>query len=122
MTEITIPNCPRCGSQMIKVKDKDYYGCPNWLPSGQNGCEGDIWFQPGTRQSNYPNVAFSFKVESKSNPGHWHQVKFYESGDSYCGCVAHQMGKFCSHQIKATESIEKIIEKIKKDNFSKKSE
>ena len=113
--ENIIPNCPRCGTQLVKVKDKDYYGCPNWLP-GNKGCEGTIWWPESDRKGKYPNAIFSIKIESKSQPGFFHQVKFYESGNIYCDCTAHGMGKFCSHSKKAIEKIEEIIGKIKKEN------
>ena len=116
MPEITIPNCPRCGTKLVKIKDKDYYGCPNWKPQNQ-GCEGTIWFLEGERKKSYPNIIISYKTESRSNPGHFYQVKIYESGDIYCGCMAGSMSKFCYHKRKAVDEIEKIIKKIKKENY-----
>ena len=113
--EVVIPNCPRCGSQLAKVKDKEYYGCPNWLP-GNRGCEGTIWWPEGDRKRGYPNIVFSIKIESKSNPGHFHQVKIYESGDISCPCTAGQMQKFCTHKQKAIKLAEELLEKIKKEN------
>lgn len=114
---ITPPNCPRCGTLMVKVRDKDYYGCPNWRPPGQNGCEGDLWFPDGRRKNGYPMIAFSYKVESKSNPGHFYQVKVYESGDVYCGCVADGMGKFCSHKQKMLLEVNALLEKVISNNI-----
>lgn len=115
MPEIIIPNCPRCGSQLVKVKDKDYYGCPNWLP-GNKGCEGAIWWPEGERKKTYPNVIFSIKIESKSNPGYFHQVKIYETGDISCPCMAGGMSKFCRHKQEAIKKAEELLEKIKKEN------
>ena len=112
MPEITIPNCPSCGSQLVKVKDKQYYGCSNWLP-GNKGCEGTIWWPEGLRKQSYPNVVFSIKIESKSNPGHFHQVKIYETGDIDCPCMASGMGKFCRHKKEAITIAENLLEKIK---------
>jgi hypothetical protein len=92
----------------VKVKDKDYYGCRNWLPNGA-GCEGTIWFPQGFREGNYPNVSFTHKVESKSNPGHFHIVRVYENGDMDCPCVAGQMNKFCDHKEKTIKEVGKLI-------------
>jgi hypothetical protein len=117
MTEtITPPNCPRCGTPLVKHKEKDYYVCPRWKPNNQ-GCEGDIWYPEGTRQKNYPNIAISYKVESKSQPGHFHQVKIYESGDITCPCIAGEMQKFCRHKQETIKAIEKLIEFIKNKNI-----
>lgn len=111
--EIKIPNCKNCGAKLVKHPHKDYYVCPNWKPNNA-GCEGDIWWP--NKKKNYPNVVFSVKMESKSNPGHYYQVKFYEGGDIHCGCVASEMGKFCRHKREAIELVEGIIAKIKKEN------
>jgi hypothetical protein len=113
---ITPPNCSRCGTPMIKHREKDYYVCPMWRPNHQ-GCQGDIWYPEGTRQSNYPNIAISYKVESKSNPGHFYQVKIYESGDMTCPCIAGEMQKFCRHKQEAVRGIEKLVEFIKNKNL-----
>jgi ssDNA-binding Zn-finger/Zn-ribbon topoisomerase 1 len=113
--ENKIPNCPRCGAKLIKVKDKNYYGCPSWLPDNK-GCEGTIWWPGADRKKTFPNVVFSIKIESKSQPGHFHQVKIYETGDINCPCVAGQMAKFCDHKRKAIKVAEDLIAKIKKEN------
>ena len=115
MPEIQIPKCPRCGTTLVKVKDKEYYGCPNWLP-GNKGCEGTIWWPDGYRKNNYPLKAFSYRVESKSNPGHFHTVTIYQSGDMDCPCAASQMQKFCRHKLIVINEVKKLIEKIKKEN------
>jgi len=109
-----IPNCPRCGAKLVKVQDKDYYGCPAWLP-GNKGCEGTIWWPD--KGNTYPNVLFSIKIESKSQPGHFHQVKFYESGDIECPCWAGSTGKWCRHKKEAIKMAEDLIAKIKRDGL-----
>lgn len=106
-----LPQCPNCGATVVKVKDKEYYGCPFWRPGGQ-GCEGTIWYIPGQRKNNYPIPVISYKVESRSNPGHWHIVKVYESGDMDCPCVAGRQSKFCRHKQETVEALRKILKKI----------
>lgn len=103
--------CPHCQSDLKIVKDKNYYGCPNWLPNNK-GCEGTIYWPEETRKKNYPNVQISYKVESQSNKGHFYQVKIYESGDVYCPCYAGQMNRFCFHKKFAIQEIKKIVEII----------
>jgi hypothetical protein len=116
--EFQAPNCTRCGTPLVKIKDKNYWGCPRWKPDGK-GCEGDIWFPANQRRDNYPNVAFSYKVESRSNPGHFYIVRTYESGDMDCPCTAGQMNRFCSHKRKAIEEVGKIVEIIRKKTETK---
>lgn len=118
--EIQPPQCPNCGATVVRVKDKDYYGCPNWAPQGR-GCEGTIWFQPGLRKSSAPNIVFTHKVESKSNPGHFHIVKVYESGDMDCPCIAGRQGKFCRHDKQTIADVEEVLQKIK-DRYLRKNE
>ncbi len=113
--ENQIPNCPHCGAILKKHPDKNYWCCPNWKKDNA-GCEGTIYFPSKERKKNYPNVTFSIKIESKSNPGHFHQVKIYETGDIDCPCIASGMGKFCRHKRMTVENIEKLLEKIKKEN------
>lgn len=114
MPEIAIPKCPRCGSQLVKIKDKPYYGCPAWLPD-QKGCEGTIYYPEKYQERQYPLKLFSCKVPSRSNPGHHHIVVVYESGDIYCPCVASQMAKFCHHKQVVVRKVSEILEKIKKE-------
>jgi len=116
---ITPPNCINCGTPLVKHKEKDYYVCPTWKPNGA-GCKGDIWYPDGTRQKNYPNIAISYKVESRSNPGHFYQVKIYESGDITCECMAGEMQKFCYHKQTALKGIERLIDSLKKKYTPKK--
>ena len=113
---ITPPNCRNCGALLKKHLEKDYWVCPQWKPNNA-GCTGDIWYPDGIRKNNYPNISISYKVESRSNPGHWYQVKIYESGDVSCPCVAGEMGKFCFHKQMATNGIESLIRKIKQENI-----
>jgi len=118
MKETEIPNCRNCEAKLIKHPQKDYYVCPNWRPNNA-GCEGDIWRPKGDWQKTYPNVVFSVKVESKSQPGHYHQVKVYESGDVYCPCWAGSTDKFCRHKKIMVEQVEKLLTKIKRDNLTR---
>ncbi|XOB41775.1 MAG: hypothetical protein ACKKMS_00020 [Candidatus Nealsonbacteria bacterium] len=117
MSEPTIPKCPRCGATLVKIKDKDYYGCPKWMPYGQ-GCEGTIWFPEGQREKNYPNISFTHKVESKSNPGHFHIVKVYEDGNIDCPCIAGVTNKFCRHKKQTIKDLVMVLKKIK-ENYLK---
>jgi hypothetical protein len=117
--EFQVPNCPRCNTPLVKIKDKDYYGCPNWKPNGQ-GCEGTIWWPEGKRKRDYPMKFASTRIESKSNPGHFHTVILYESGDMDCPCYAGNLSKFCDHKIKMVKKMDELSKKIKekhKDKF-----
>ena len=116
--EIQLPQCPNCGATVVKVKDKEYYGCPNWKPYGA-GCPGTIWDPKRKATFNYPNVAFTHKVESKSNPGHFHIVKIYESGDMDCPCIAGRQGKFCRHKEKTIGDMEEVLKKAKEKYLKK---
>jgi len=107
-----IPKCYRCGSDLKKHPEKDYWCCPNWKPPGQNGCEGTIFWPEGTRKRTYPNVVISYKVESKSHPGHFHQVKVFESEDLSCPCEAGEMGRFCRHKKIMVKEVAQIINNI----------
>ncbi len=109
--EAITPTCPRCNAVLVRHPDKDYLVCPNWLPNNQ-GCEGTIYFPQEMRKKKYPNIVISYKVESRSRPGYFYQVKIYESGDIYCGCVAGDMGKFCFHKQEAIRGIKEILGKI----------
>ena len=95
----------------MKITGKSYYGCPKWPQ-----CEGTIWWPEGYRKSNYPNKAFSYRVESKSNPGNFHTVVVYEGGDIDCPCEAGRMNKFCRHKQETIKAVEELLIKIKKEN------
>jgi hypothetical protein len=112
------PKCPHCGSKLIQVKDKNYYGCPLWKKNNA-GCEGVIFYPEQLRKNNWPDIAFSYKVESKSQPGVMRQVKVYQSSDVECTCWAGQVGKFCRHKQKMITDVEVLINKIKKENYAK---
>ncbi len=116
MAEQIIPKCPACGTELKKVEGKSHFGCPNWKPPGQNGCEGTIYWPEGYRKNNYPNKAFSYRGESKSNPGNFHSVIIYESGDIDCPCYAGSANKFCRHKKEMLDEIGKLLDKIKKKN------
>ncbi len=116
--EIKVPNCRTCGVQLIKHKEHDYYCCPNWKPDNM-GCPGDILYLDGAYKKNYPAPIIFYKVESRSEKGHFYTVKIYESGDIECQCVADQMARFCYHQRKTVDDIEILIRKIKKANYPK---
>ena len=115
MAEIQIPQCPNCGATLFKVKDKEYYACPNWRPHGA-GCEGTIW-DPRRKSDKFPEVAFTHKVESKSNPGHYHIVRVYESGDMDCPCFQGRINKFCRHKRITIEDVGKLIEELKEKHL-----
>ena len=110
--ELVIPSCEHCGTPLRKHLQKNYYVCPNWLPNNK-GCQGMIWYPEGDRKNNYPDVAFSYKVPSKSMPGVMRQVKVYETGDIWCSCWAGEVGKFCRHKKIMVEDVGKLIEKLK---------
>ena len=116
--EFSPPKCVNCGATLVKIKDKEYYACPNWKPGAQ-GCEGDI-YDPRRKNKGGPNVAFTNKVESKSNQGHYYIVKLYESGDMDCPCYAGNTGKFCRHKkimvTKMSEVMKLVKEKYLKPN------
>lgn len=109
------PKCPNCGTDLIDIPGKSYKACPNWKPNGA-GCQGTVWWPPNYRKSNYPNKAFSYRVESKSNPEHFHTVIVYESGDMDCPCEAGQMNKFCRHKTEILKAIKDLVAKIEKEN------
>ena len=108
---LQIPKCPNCGATLVKIKDKEYYGCPKWLAYGA-GCPGTIWY-PGSKEGRHPEPWFTHKVESKSNPGHFHIVRVYESGDMDCPCFAGSTNKFCRHMKIIIEDMEAVLKKIK---------
>jgi len=56
--------CPHCGSKLVQVKDKNYFGCPLWKKNNA-GCEGLIWYPEENRKMNYPEIAFSYKVPTR---------------------------------------------------------
>jgi hypothetical protein len=111
-----IPNCEHCGTPLVKHAQKNYWVCPNWLPN-QQGCPGMIYYPEGDRKKNYPDVAFSYKVPSKSIPGLMRQVKIYESGDVECSCPAEMRGIFCRHKIIMVSDVGTLLTKIIKRNF-----
>ena len=113
--EEKIPNCPHCGSKLVIVKNKDYYGCPLWKKNNA-GCEGIIFWPKELRKKDYPVIAFSYKVPSKSMPGVMRQVKVYEDGSVECSCWAGGVAKFCQHKKIMIEDVGALIEKIKKEN------
>ena len=115
MPEIEIPNCEHCKTPLQKHPQKDYYVCPKWLPNNK-GCPGMIWWPEGSRKTNWPVVAFSYKVPSKSIPGVMRQVKVYESGDVECSCWAGGVGKWCRHKLIMVADIQDLLNKIKREN------
>ena len=75
-----------------------------------------IWYPEENRKKNYPEIAFSYKVPSKSMPGVMRQVKVYEDGSVECGCWAGGVAKFCRHKKIMVEDVGALLEKIKKEN------
>jgi hypothetical protein len=75
-----------------------------------------VWYPENLRKNNWPVVAFSYKVPSKSIPGVMRQVKVYESGDTECSCWAGGVAKFCKHKKIMVEDVGALLEKIKKEN------
>ena len=109
--------CKHCGSTLVKVKDKEYYGCPNWKPGGQ-GCDGDI-YDPRKSSDKYPAKMLSYKAESKSRPGHYYLVKLFESGDFQCPCYAGEQQKLCRHQKEMITKMAEVMAIIKERYLTK---
>lgn|SRR3990167_4725619 len=113
----TIPKCEHCGTLLQKHPHKNYWVCPKWLPKNQ-GCQGTIWYSEESRKKNYPEVAFSYKVPSKSHPGIMRQIKVYETGDTECGCWAGDRAKWCRHKEIMIEEVSALLAKIRKQYAS----
>ena len=67
-----MPNCPKCGAEMVRRKAKygpyagnEFYGCPNWKTS----CKGVIInIDEAENDKNSPIDADKFSTQSKSSP------------------------------------------------------
>lgn len=52
MSDIQIPKCPNCSSELTEKIGKEgskYWACPEWKP-GNQGCKGFMW-SPEKKQS-----------------------------------------------------------------------
>jgi len=69
-----------------------------------------------------PKIVRSISIPSKSVKGRSYIVEIYSSGDMDCQCVAHQMGKVCSHELKALAILEKTVARARKKHLLNKHE
>ena len=120
MTEIKVPKCGNCGSDLVERETKNkrkIYACPNWRPDGK-GCKGDI-YDPNRQAEHdrkYPRVLIRWNVPSRSEPGKNRTVEIYEDGSMRCNCWAGEVGKFCFHQQTVLKELENLLARIRKEN------
>ena len=66
-----------------------------------------------------PKLIWNLKVPSKSNPGTFHTVEIYDSGDTRCDeeCRGYQLKQRCSHCEKAKDYIRDLVKRFSKKRF-----
>jgi len=62
-----------------------------------------------------PKLIWRLRVPSKSNPGTFHIVEMYETGDMRCDCWANEHGKVCSHMKKTLFFSKQLVKKMEKN-------